>query len=93
MPFVIEEKKNKQTHWIELFIFKNKSNKLHGLATMNIKFNSESSRLMCYMQKLSINTLISFPDFSFPANISSRKLSTILMVIFGPKSDTSRAWN
>lgn len=48
---------------------------------------------MSYMQKLSINTLISFPDLSFPANISSRKLSTILMVIFGPKSDTSRAWN
>lgn len=37
-------------------------------------------------------TLISLPDLSFPPYMSSLKLSTILMVIFGPKSETSNAW-
>ena len=37
-------------------------------------------------------TFISLPDFSFPDNMSSRKLSTILMVILGPKSDTNNAY-
>lgn len=36
-------------------------------------------------------TFISLPDLSFPLSISSRKLSTILIVILGPKSDTNKA--
>ena len=38
-----------------------------------------------------IKTLISLPDLSFPDIISSLNLSTILTVIFGPKSETNNA--
>lgn len=42
--------------------------------------------------RMFLSTLMSGPDLSFPASISSRKLSTILIVILGPKSDTNKAW-
>lgn len=51
------------------------------------------SSIILPVLEIRIDTFISFPDLSFPDNMSSRKFSTILIVIFGPKSDTKRAWN
>lgn len=44
-------------------------------------------------EQMKAATFISFPDLSFPANISSLKLSTIFIEILGPKSDTNKAWS